>query len=902
MSTINYSFPDIGTAQSPIAVCQAAPGFVEDYAAALASYGLSYIETGYYYQVGQIEAVQGWILHISVIRSQILGLLGVLLPELIGAGISFKVIKDKDAAKTLLDGDFGQSQVGKVICIYPHSVREGINLAARLIALTQPFKGPAIPTDFHLGGTVYTRWGSFNPILLSDVAGKLKRHIYDSAGNLKQDLCSIPFVLPGDTEWPFSAIREYRVLVEKPIFQGKYKPISILSFNPKGSVFRSIYLRSFFSVKPCIIKEGKREMWSDDQGRNIGDRLRWQWEVYQDWSTSIRVPNMISLFTEDGDTYLVMEEIKGTNFYTHINQINFRCEAWMDIEHSKLLTILSSILNLIGIIDRIHQKGYIHRDITPLNFLVEKKTFIVPIDVELTFSLESLRPQPPFEFGTYGFMSPEQTRVELPTYKEDIYGLGATIVTSIVGLPPGVFQNMEKGSLNESLFFFTGDKSLAGVMTDCLQPDPSERPSLKTVQNTIQDYHADIEARVKSRSLSYPSDIDRGLVHSVIENAIRGLVAPPTLFHRGLWQSRIPSTDQIVESQRREFGKAGGLSEGITGVLYFLARAKIAGFSIDPCLPSYENGWVYIREKYCVDLAHTAPGFYGGAAGIALALVMGIKAGLLNDDQANRLLIRECLEMEAPGLDVAQGIAGQGIALLQCSEYLDELVLHKILNKYINILVSNQQKTGEWLMLQDSRGKKSPAASLSYGNTGILCFLLEYSHRFGYSRLKATVDRSLNQLLTQVKYFRNFVQKQGFRKVIENIATSDGIPGTIIALVKAYELLKDSAFKDSAENILAQYPRHMVHENIAQDIGLTGMGELYLEAYRAFGNQEWKDRANGIVHVLLHTRQENPGETVHWLNNNANYPTADLMVGNSGVIHFLIRSTIGGHPGYRLLN
>ena len=125
--------------------------------------------------------------------------------------------------------------------------------------------------------------------------------------------------------------------------------------------------------------------------------------------------------------------------------------------------------------------------------------------------------------------------------------------------------------------------------------------------------------------------------------------------------------------------------------------------------------------------------------------------------------------------------------------------------------------------------------------------------------------------------------------------------GITMALIKAYGTVKDASYKLWAEKILRAYSLHLVHENLTQDVGLAGMGELYLEAYRVFGNTEWRDRADWLTQFLIHTRKVGSNNSCHWINNNALFPTADLMVGNSGIIHFLIRSLLPRKMGYRVL-
>jgi len=890
IATINSSGPQEGKK------------IIDDYSIILDRLGLDYKHVEYYWQVGEIEQVQGWILHLSVVWSQIVSLTDIVIPLLLENAIPFKIVKDKDTANSLLNGEFGQSQVGKVISIYPANVGQTVALAKQLIPLTDAFKGPAIPTDIHLGGILYTRYGSFNPIIRPDTSGRTVKLIYDAQGQLIPDTQHIPFVLLNGIEWPFSEMASPIVPKPKNVFHDIYKPIQILKSDTKGNVIKSLYLKNHFFVKWCVIKQGKKNMWVDGAGRDITDRLAWQKVLYEQLHDMVPLPKILDFFVEQGDTHLAMEFIKGPSLYECILELNSKCNSWGLLSLKSRLFILDRLLEMIEIIERIHQKGFVHRDITPVNFLVNKKNKLFLIDIELAYSLREKIPHPPFELGTNGFMSPEQLAVKIPTIKEDIYGLGATLITLLIGLPPMCFSISNKALLRDNLYFFLRNNDIVELIASCLDRDPAMRPIVRHIYDVVQKYKVSCQQnKVEGKGLVDPDMITGDRLQSLINGAIKGLVSPPTVISKDLWQSRIPLKDGMADAQRKEFGKSVGLSEGISGVLYFLARAKAAGFNIDSCRKAFDTGWAYIKEKHVEELPNTAPGLFGGAAGTALAMANGMNAGLLEDNKENRLWIKNYLELPAVGLDIATGAAGQGIAALQCRDYLEEDILGEIIKSHVERLLTYRQKDGYWVIFQDGTGKKAPAASFAYGNSGIIWFLLEYAARYKDQSILDIAIQSLTALSKLAGLFRRIIKNNGYRRVIENPQTSDGIPGIILTFIKAYETVGDPQFKEMAEQMLANYPTCLVHENFSQDLGLSGMGELYLEAYRVFKNKEWNERSEWLVQFFAHTSRKGPDGSFHWLSNNAQFPTADFMVGSSGIIHFLIRYLTQGKLQYRLL-
>jgi len=874
---------------------------LDEYNELLDSHGLAYKKVDYYLQVGDIRQVQGWILHITIVRSQIKEVFERILPTLLESNIPFKIIQNKSVAGSLLDGSLGHAVVGKVMSIYTPENVNIVSLARELASLTTSFKGPTILTDIHLGGLVYTRYGSFDPVIMNDVSGKEERFIYDQKGELVRDIYKIPFQMPEGVKWPFEGIADPICPPIKQILHGIYKPVTTLKSDAKGNVLKALYLRKPFFLGWCVIKEGKKDMWSDESGRDIPDRLAWQKELHESVQDVVPMPKILDFFVENEDTYLVMEYIRGRSFLDTIRELNKNCETWESIPVKDRVVILDYILQMISIISRLHKKGYVHRDITPVNFLIKRDEKLVLIDNELSYSLIIKKPSPPFEAGTNGFMSPEQVAVSTPTFKEDIYGLGATIIVAITSLSPIAFDASDLLGLKNSLSFFIDDEKVTEMITGCLDSDPKKRPAIESILNTFKNYRAKINQTSSSPDRHFKTK-RRYKIEDVITGGIAGLVNEPTLIVNDLWQSRTKSKDEISGKQINEFGKSGGLYEGITGLLYFIARAKKCGYDISPCQKAYEKGWDYIGCNYLEALPNITPGLYGGAAGIALALKEGIEGRLLENNIENKSYLSRCLNIAPVGLDLASGVTGQAISAMQCRDHLGNEDLEHLLQGCLTLLLGPRQKIGYWIMAQDQAGRKSSASSFSNGNTGIVWFLLHYCERYNDEAVIRMAIQGLDACKKLFLLFKKMFKKYGYSVICNDPRTRSGLPGLILIFIKAYKSFNDGIFMEMAEYLLSQYPANIVHENYSQATGISGLGELYLEAYKAFGSIEWRRRADWISDLFLNTCRKGPTpNTYYWLTGNYSFPTADFMVGNSGIIHFLIRYLDTDEIGYRIL-
>ena len=864
------------------------PVTTDNYRELLESRGVSYQARTYYLHVGEIQGTQGWLLHLSVVRSELARLLDVLLPVLEKSGVPFKIPEDKETARTLLDGDMGSHLVGKVITLYPPTAAQALALAQKLILLTASFEGPAVPTDFHLGGSVYTRYGGFNPIVKPGDSGKDHPYIYDSQGRLVPDLYPMPFRLPEGIAWPFSDIVSHCPKPVRKIFHKIYRPTALLKSDTKGNVYKALRLGRFFRVSWCVIKEAKRRMWSDDQGRDMAARLRWQEELHQLFQGRLPLPKVFDLFEEEGDTYLVMEYLRGPALYNKVLDLYKNGAIWVSQSGSVQHEVLDYVRQLLYIIQVFHESNYVHRDITPVNFIVGKRGQVHLIDIELAYSIAGQKPRPPFEMGTYGFMSPQQEAFGVPSVKDDIYALGCTLIVIFTGLTPFCFDVVQRGRLQAGLLLLIRDPLLADILTRCLAADPRLRPTIAQVQTVVNDYTGRMD-----NSRPYPAPApDYRDIRETIQQAIVGLCYAPTVINDNLWYTNARSHDPNEGGQCYEFEKNPGLADGIAGVLYLLAKAKAAGFAIDPCMTMYHAGWSYLSSfSEQEQQSPLSAGLYGGTAGLAVALSAALDAGILPDTAPYRARIDRWLSDACTRPDLASGEAGRGIALLQCRRYLDKEVFEERIDKTIRFLLEDRSRNkGIWIQSSLDNKHWKPSHFFAEGNTGIIWFLLEYTALFPDPQTQFNALDALDILCRSIKPVEQHLRKNGSRTLLDpDSLLRDGFNGLVLCLLKAYEQTRHPDCRRLAEELLHCYPREVVHGNFTQSWGLAALGELYLEAFRITGNEEWWRRARWLAQVLGATYQESDQGTGYWLNNNQRYPTAYLLTGNSGILHFLIR-------------
>lgn len=863
---------------------------IEDYATILRLHNLKYTEAdNFYYQVGTLKKTQGWILHLSVIKTQVSELLNQVLPLLQAEKTAFKILKNPTLVKQSLDGTLGQPYHAKIMRLYPESDTQALALAKKLTSLTQHLKGPAISTDAPLKGILYTRYGAHNPVIKTNKAGQQEPFIYDDQQQLIRDTYYIPFKKPTHIPWPFDEISAPPTPGGSKYMKGNYLITGTLKRDPKGDVFKAIQVTHYYPER-CLIKEGKHDMWSDDYGRDIQERLRWQYKLQQQLANTVNVPKAYSLFEERGNTYLAMQYIKGQSLNEKLASICKR-RSWLTLSGNEKVSILNYLLQIVIQVGKLHALGLVHRDITPVNFLVNKKNELFMIDLELAYSLQEETPYPPFRLGTPGFMSPEQRKTLTPTVKEDIHNLGGTMIMLFTTLHPVKFSTHNLLLLKENMQFFTGDEAIANLITQCMQPNPHDRPDLNTIKEGVMQFR---EARrhPSHQPITKPSGPPAEALKEVITESLETIVQKMT---KQTATTAYDEEDTPVPPSDLDTG----FSNGLAGMLYVLAQAKQAGLQVNGMGSAYQH-WHAMAVRHVTNPKVVMPaGLYTGIAGLAMATAAGLQAGLINNPAKKLVPLQGCFETNVEDVNIANGVAGTGLSLLPCIPYLNEKQTNTWLNAYVNSLIQKQQKDGAWSSPTNTSIKHT---GLLYGNAGIALFLMACYRHTKQKSLEGAIQKSLQWLCQQA------VKKSGKKtwyvtnkhKMIEH-GVAEGTAGVALCFMHAYELFGDPNFRTQAEEALSHIPQQVLIDNLTFYNGLSGWGEVYLEAYRVFKSDAWKGRADWIASTLLHTSHQNDQGKRYWYANSAFPPTFGFMQGTGGILHFLIRYYSAGQLAFSML-
>ena len=821
-----------------------------DYSLLLSNYEVNWREEDSYCKVGTPRMSDGWVLHFSTVISELQALLELLTSLLISEAVAFKIPRTRKDASNILAGNTGTARQGKIVTVYPADDAQAIHLARRLLAATSGFQGPAIPTDSRIGNVLYTRY-------------KIHSQIVTPAGRPPK------FALPENVRWPFS---EWAAPVfDEPVllYNNKYKPTEIIKTDPKGDVIKAVYLRSFLRLTPCIIKEAKHNMAADRAGRTIQDRLLWQHTLYQQLNHEIPFPGIIDLFRIKEDLYLVMEFVDSVSLLELIGIVYAGVHFWPALDTPAKQKLVSILCSLLTIVQKLHAHGIIHRDLTPVNFLIDKKERIYLIDMELAYSIPKEYPMPPFRLGSPGFMSPEQEKTEVPTEKEDVYGLGGLMLYVFTGLSPVKLPLSSPSRLSEALLFLTADQVVSDLIANCLRYESRERPGVVEIATTVQSVAQRLPA-AKGQRIADPGKLDSRSVSWLIENALCGLNGPKMLSTNGLW--RCPD-------------KALGLASGLAGVLYLTAKARKRGYSLPVGPDAWLQNWKYLHET------SAAAGLLDGGAGLLLVIAAGLESGLLQENYREQILSRGLIQMP-PGLSLYNGIAGVGLALNQCSSIGGNPKMTELSQFCVRTLLAQQHPSGYWDTAPALKDKDGIIIGLGFGTAGIAYYLSDWLQLNPDAEpVKQAVRRALDWLMGQGTTKNNsYTWNIATRKKAQNPhSVYSGTPGILLCLLKAYECLKDPRYQQTAIAGLRSLPLFPNPNDLTQMDGLSGLGELYLEAAKVLKSEEWQVRADRIAHLMVHLFLQDKDCAGYWSMNTRDEAPPSLLTGSSGVAHFLLR-------------
>lgn len=177
---------------------------------------------------------------------------------------------------------------------------------------------------------------------------------------------------------------------------------------------------------------------------------------------------------------LILETLTGATL-AHLIDNSYRRLPLSDIVHLGL--------HLCSALHYLHRHGILHLDLKPSNIVSERQLAKV-LDLSVA--------RPPGKgvkgVGTANYMSPEQARGDALGPAADVWGIGAVLFEAAAGEEPfdayddeTRYEQLERRA--ESIRSHRRVPAAFAVAVDaCLEPDPAERPTVKDLTQTLNEF------------------------------------------------------------------------------------------------------------------------------------------------------------------------------------------------------------------------------------------------------------------------------------------------------------------------------------------------------------------------------------------------------------------------------
>ncbi|AFY32327.1 serine/threonine-protein kinase [Calothrix sp. PCC 7507] len=256
------------------------------------------------------------------------------------------------------------------------------------------------------------------------------------------------------------------------LLNNRYQVIQVLGAGGFGETFLAEDTH-MPSRRRCVIKQLKPVTNDPQTYQMIQQRFEREAATLEYLGkSSDQIPELYAYFSENGQFYLVQEWIHGETLREVVQAKGYETET----------TVRGMLLSLLSVLDYIHSKGIIHRDIKPDNIIL-RSSDSKPVLIDFGAVKETIRsvvssakyPTQSMVIGTPGYMPSEQA-LGRPVYATDIYSLGVTAIYLLTGKSPHELQtNQQTGEILWQDYAPQVSHNLAQVLNQAMKPLAGDR-------------------------------------------------------------------------------------------------------------------------------------------------------------------------------------------------------------------------------------------------------------------------------------------------------------------------------------------------------------------------------------------------------------------------------------------
>ncbi len=412
---------------------------------------------------------QGWKLHISATILSACRILELVSPCLQRHQALFKAPQTLAELHKLNSGvEYGFSQVGKFITVYPRSTELAVQLASELHQLTAHLPAPLVAYDepWRARSCIYYRYGQFYWDQTVSVRNQSVPAVVRPDGRLVP-CCRAPgAAVPHWLVDPFRSHPSATPRTASTPLETRYGNYEAIVQRGRGGVYRALDL-SGGPPKMCILKEGRRHGETDWLGRDGIERIRREAAFLKAVApTCPGVPRVWKTFRANECFYLAMELCAGRNLQGIL-------ASRERITPRRTLTYCRAMASIMA---DIHAAGWAWLDCKPGNFLCGPNYQLWALDFE----------------GACRQETPDALRVVTPGYAPPKWALANPQADDLFALGACFAQLIARSSrppVHLDATFADGSKvpqALLSLIHNLRNTDPRLRPSARQAQYLLE--------------------------------------------------------------------------------------------------------------------------------------------------------------------------------------------------------------------------------------------------------------------------------------------------------------------------------------------------------------------------------------------------------------------------------
>jgi tRNA A-37 threonylcarbamoyl transferase component Bud32 len=568
---------------------------------------------------GQDLPLQGWKIHVSAGLDNADSVLATVHAHCIEHVVAFKHLRTRSILLARNSKYAPREGSGKLLTLYPADEDELEQLLVDLSPKLEGEQGPYILSDLRYGnGPLYVRYGGFAELWVES-AGTRVLAIRRPDGTLVPDKREPTFSTPDWVKIPNFLVPHLAARKSGDPAQFPYHVTGSLHFSNGGGVYLA---ERNADGERVVLKEARPHAGLDAHGLDAVARLRGEHEVLTALAGIPGIPRAHDRFIVWEHHFLEMEYMPGVSLGSWLAR-NYpltrrdRTEADFAEYTARALELLDRIT---GIIDQVHERGFVFGDLHGLNVLVDIEANgrdfgqVSLIDFELSGSVEDGGRR---ALGAPGF----RAQADRTGFEIDAHALAALRLwlflplNTLLELAPaklhGLVDFIERrfdlpDGYGASILRELEPRTGAAVVPQHTELD-HERPDFNVVRKSIA------EAILASATLErldrlFPGDIDQfRLGGSCFGFGAAGVLHALDVTGAG----RYPEHERwLLDSVRRNPPARPGFYDGSYGIAYVLENF---GYSAEAsALLSASAGLVETTEDH---------GLESGLSGIGLTLL-----------------------------------------------------------------------------------------------------------------------------------------------------------------------------------------------------------------------------------------------------------------------------------------